>query len=45
MNWLTQYKIPLGNGAKAVVDWLTANLAVVFDFIATVLSAIISAML
>ncbi|CAN7209704.1 MULTISPECIES: choline ABC transporter permease subunit [unclassified Rhizobium] len=45
MNWLTQYKIPIGNGAKAVVDWLTANLAVMFDFIATVLSAIISAML
>jgi glycine betaine/proline transport system permease protein len=45
MNWLTQYKIPIGNGAKAVVDWLTANLAVFFDLIATVLSAVINAML
>ena len=45
MDWLTQYKIPIGNGAKAVVDWLTANLAVFFDLIATVLSAVINAML
>jgi glycine betaine/proline transport system permease protein len=45
MNWLTQYKIPIGNGAKAVVDWLTENLALLFDFIAIVLSAVINAML
>jgi len=45
MNWLTQYKIPIGNGAKAVVDWLTANLSVFFDLIATALSAVINAML
>jgi glycine betaine/proline transport system permease protein len=45
MNWLTSYKIPIGNAAKAVVDWLTANFALFFDFISAVLSGVIRAML
>lgn len=45
MNWLTQYKIPIGNGAKVFVDWLTTNLKFLFDFIAMVLDGGITAML
>jgi glycine betaine/proline transport system permease protein len=45
MNWLTQYKIPIGNGAKVFVDWLTTNLKFLFDFIAMVLDGGIKAML
>jgi glycine betaine/proline transport system permease protein len=45
MNWLTSYKIPIGNGAKAVVDWLIANFTFIFDGISAVLSAVINAML
>lgn len=45
MNWLTSYKIPIGNGAKAVVDWLIDNFSLLFDGIAAVLSAVINAML
>jgi len=45
MNWLTQYKIPIGNGAKVFVDWLTTNLKFFFDFIAMVLDGGITAML
>jgi glycine betaine/proline transport system permease protein len=45
MNWLTSYKIPIGNGAKAVVDWLIDNFSLLFDGISAVLSAVINAML
>lgn len=45
MNWLTDYKIPIGSGAKQAVDWLIANVGFVFDFIALVLNACINAML
>jgi glycine betaine/proline transport system permease protein len=45
MNWLTDYKIPIGSGAKQVVDWLIANVGFVFDFISLVLNACINAML
>ena len=45
MDWLTQYKIPIGNVAKEVVDWLTTNLKLFFDFIAVVLSAVIEGLL
>jgi glycine betaine/proline transport system permease protein len=45
MNWLTSYKIPIGNGAKAVVDWLIANFTFFFDAVSVVLSAVINAML
>jgi glycine betaine/proline transport system permease protein len=45
MNWLTDFKIPIGAGAKEIVDWLTTNLKVFFDLIATILDASINAML
>jgi glycine betaine/proline transport system permease protein len=45
MNWLTSYKIPIGNGAKAVVDWLIANFTFFFDAVSVVLSAVINSML
>jgi glycine betaine/proline transport system permease protein len=45
MEWLTDNKIPIGNGAKAVVDWLTDNGAVFFDNLSIVLEAIIDALL
>ena len=37
MEWLTQYKLPVGRSSKAVVDWLTDNAGVVFDGIALIL--------
>ncbi|MDH4439949.1 MAG: choline ABC transporter permease subunit [Rhizobium sp.] len=45
MNFLTDYKLPIGAMSKSVVDWLTTNVDVVFDLIATILSASINAML
>jgi len=45
MNWLTEYKIPIGAGAKLAVDWLTTNAKVLFKFISTVLQACIDAIL
>lgn len=45
MDWLTQYKIPIGPWAKAVVDWLTANAYWVFDGISAVLETLIRAIL
>jgi glycine betaine/proline transport system permease protein len=41
VNWLTDYKIPVGVWAKAVVDWLQANGASVFDGIAAVMTTLI----
>lgn len=37
MTILTEYKVPLGQWAKVCVDWLTTNLKVFFEVIATVL--------
>lgn len=45
MDWLMDYKLPIGAGAKQVVDWLTSNLKFLFDFISVVLNAAINAML
>lgn len=45
MNWLTNYKIPIGSWAKVFVDWLTTNLKFFFDFVAMVLDGGITAML
>lgn len=45
MDWLTKYRIPIGPWAKVVVDWLTTNLKLFFDFIALVLDGGITAML
>ncbi len=45
MDFLTANKIPVGRTARAIVDWLTANLAWFFDALATGMSAIIDAIL
>ena len=45
MDWLTETKVPIGDGAERVVDWLTDNGAVFFDGLSTVLETIIDALL
>ena len=51
MNWLPEWltdsggKLRLGNWAKDFVDWLTANADWFFDWLSTVLSAVIDALL
>lgn len=45
MNWLTDYKIPVGRTAKTVVDWLTNNLGSVFDGLASIMQTMIDALL
>ncbi len=39
MQWLTDIKVPIGPGAKALVDWLTGNFKLFFDLLASVLGA------
>ena len=45
MNWLTDYKIPVGPTAKTVVDWLTNNMGGFFDLLAAVMQSMIDALL
>ncbi|OHV84380.1 choline ABC transporter permease subunit [Rhizobium sp. LCM 4573] len=45
MNWLTEYRIPIGPWAKSFVDWLTANGGWFFDWLSSVLSAVINGLL
>ncbi|MBB5702524.1 glycine betaine/proline transport system permease protein [Ochrobactrum daejeonense] len=45
MNWLTDYKIPVGPTAKAVVDWLTNNMGGFFDALAAVMQSLIDGLL
>ncbi|RMH45253.1 MAG: choline ABC transporter permease subunit [Alphaproteobacteria bacterium] len=45
MDWLTEYKIPVGKTAKAVFDWLQDNLTWFFDGLAGALDALIAAIL
>jgi len=45
MDWLTDYKIPIGKSAKAVVDWLIDNGEWFFDGLSTGLTAMIEAIL
>lgn len=45
MDWLTETKIPIGNWASDIVDWLTDNGAVFFDGLSVALEAIIDALL
>ncbi|RCS25583.1 choline ABC transporter permease subunit [Phyllobacterium salinisoli] len=45
MDWLTEYKIPVGRTAKTVVDWLTDNFAWLFDGLATVMQTMIDGLL
>jgi glycine betaine/proline transport system permease protein len=45
LEWLTEYKIPIGKWAKAFVDWLTDNAYWVFDGISLALETMIDAIL
>ena len=45
MDWLTDYKIPIGKTAKAVVDWLIDNGEWFFDGLSAGLTAMIEAIL
>ncbi|MGU3401091.1 choline ABC transporter permease subunit [Brucellaceae bacterium D45D] len=45
MNWLTDYKIPVGPTAKMVVDWLKTNLAFFFDMLKAIMESLIDGFL
>jgi glycine betaine/proline transport system permease protein len=45
MDWLTENKIPVGEWAKAVFDWLQANGGWFFDGLADAMDALIDALL
>jgi len=45
MDWLTDNKIPVGRTAKAVFDWMQANMSGFFDLLSTVLQAMIDSFL
>ncbi len=45
MDWLTDYKIPVGKTAKAIFDWMNDNLGGVFDAISAGLEAMIDGIL
>jgi len=45
LEWLTDYKIPVGKTAKAVFDWMNANLGPLFDAIAFALEGLIEGIL
>lgn len=41
MDWLTEYKLPIGRGAKDIVDWLTDNAEWFFDGLSKSLERVI----
>ena len=45
MNLLTDYKIPVGQTAKLVVDWLTTHLSNFFDLFAAIVQALVDGLL
>jgi len=45
LNWLTDYKIPVGPTAKSVVDWLTDNMGGFFDTLAAIMQSMIDGLL
>ncbi|MDU8912735.1 choline ABC transporter permease subunit [Aestuariicoccus sp. MJ-SS9] len=45
MNWLTDHKIPIGDGAEAVFDWLQSNGAWFFDGLAIAMETLIDGIL
>ncbi len=45
MSWLTDYKLPVGDWAKAGFDWLNANGGPLFELIRVMMQAIIDAVL
>ena len=45
MDWLTDYKIPVGKVAKSIFDWMKDNLSPLFDAISAVMEAMIEGIL
>ena len=45
MDWLTEYKIPVGKAAKSIFTWMNDNLGWLFDGISTVMEAMIDGIL
>jgi len=45
MDWLTDYKIPVGRTAKAVFDWMKENLSGLFDAVSAVMEWLIGGIL
>lgn len=45
MDWLTEYKIPVGKVAKSIFDWMKENLSPLFDAISAVMDAMIAGIL
>ncbi|KQS76929.1 choline ABC transporter permease subunit [Rhizobium sp. Leaf384] len=45
MDFLTGHRVPIGQGAKAFVDWLTTNFSLFFDQLSRFLSSVVSAIL
>ncbi len=45
MNWLTDYKIPVGPTAKSVVDWLKTHMAFFFDMLKAIMESLIDGFL
>jgi glycine betaine/proline transport system permease protein len=45
MDWLTDYKIPVGKAAKSAFDWMNDNLGGLFDAISATLEAMIDGIL
>ena len=45
MDWLTDYKLPLGKLIKTAVDWLNANAAWLFDAISSSLGFVIDGLI
>jgi glycine betaine/proline transport system permease protein len=45
MDWLTDYKIPVGKVAKTIFDWMKDNLSPLFDAISAVMEAMIEGIL
>ncbi len=45
MDWLTEYKIPVGKVAKSIFDWMKDNLSPLFDAISAVMDAMIAGIL
>lgn len=45
MEWLTDYKIPVGKTAKHVFDWMNTHLSPLFDAISVVMEAMIAGIL
>lgn len=45
MDWLTDYKIPVGKVAKTIFDWMKDNLSPLFDAVSAVMDAMIAGIL